>query len=268
MKHGKINYVRLILSIVLAILLLFLALGIGVQFGTNIKDWTKQTLDKLKPTQAETIDFSTLNYYAIGDSITLGNVGGGQYTDKPYCTVVETLLGLNSSTNLGINGSVLANAGNKLQPMCLRYSDLENADIISIMGGTNDYNTSVPLGKVTDEDNTTFYGALKVMCQGLKDEYSSAFIFFMTPLKAKKGEVTENNAGLVNDDYRKAIFAVCAMYDIPVLDTATLCDLEMEYGAGGYKGDGIHPSGYFHEHFIAPVMADFIKQNYTPTKTV
>lgn len=37
----------------------------------------------------------------------------------------------------------------------------DDADIIFVLGGTNDYWSNVQLGSMSDDTDTTFYGALK-----------------------------------------------------------------------------------------------------------
>ena len=47
----------------------------------------------------------------------------------------------------------------------------DDADIITVMGGTNDVRLGVPLGKMEDRTPNTFYGALHTLMQGLYTKY-------------------------------------------------------------------------------------------------
>ena len=210
------------------------------------------------------IDFSRLTYLALGDSITYGydSSQNGQAMDKPYCTSVGKLLKLKATYNYGISGSTVSTGVGSYEAMCARYATMrDDADIISVMGGVNDFGRGVPLGNLDDTDTTTFCGALNVLASGLKEKYPDALIFFMTPLKWRGYE------GLILcdatlDDFRAAVKAICANYDIPVLDTAVLADYATEYDAAGYTGDGLHPSQKFNTEVLAPLIAEFIRQNY------
>ena len=206
------------------------------------------------------VDFSQLNYVALGDSITAGSRGKlsgvfSGYMDSPYCELVKDELGLKSVKNYGVSNSTISSGNGYVSPMVERFSSMEDADIVSVMGGINDYGKPVVLGTINDTQTSTFYGALNTLAKGLKEKYSNSFIFFMTPLSVP------NYAPLL-EKYCKAIKDVCAKYDILVLDTNSLCDFSKEYNADGYVGDGVHPSEEFHKNVLAPVIANFIKNNY------
>lgn len=138
---------------------------------------------------------------------------------------------------------------------------MDNADIVSVLGGVNDYLRTATLGNFGDTDNKTFYGSLDILCKGLKQKYPNSFIFFMTPLNTRCSPYTGSKLYKL-DDFRIAIKDVCKKYGISVLDTAVLADFSKEFNADGYTGDGLHPSQDFHKNVLAPVIADFIKTNY------
>ena len=217
------------------------------------------------PTEQK-VNFADLKYVALGDSITValdGITHSGM--PEPYCNVVQKLLGLKSVKNYGISGSTICTSTKKdfpFKPMCERYNEMEDADIVSVMGGTNDWGRHSPLGTIDDNCTDTFYGALNVLAQGLKIKYPHAFIFFMTPLRCKQYEGLLENSDF--DDFRQAVKDVCAKYDIPVLDTANLADFSQEFNAPHYSGDGVHPSQDFHHNILAPIIVQFLKDNYKP----
>lgn len=206
------------------------------------------------------VDFSSMTYVALGDSITAGSRGKlsgvfSGYMDAPYCELVKEELGLKSVKNYGVSNSTISSGDGYVSPMVERYNEMEDADIVSVMGGINDYGKPVSLGTISDTETTTFYGALNTLAKGLKEKYSNAFIFFMTPLSVP------NFAPLLQK-YCQAIKEVCARYSILVLDTNSLCDFSQEYNADGYIGDGVHPSEEFHKKVLAPTISKFIKNNY------
>lgn len=140
----------------------------------------------------------------------------------------------------GIGGSTIAlkeDGTDGRNAICIRYADMPNdADIIAVHCGTNDfqYNWS-PIGTIDSTENTTFYGALKTLCEGLIRKYPHKLIFFTTPIPRMQpfyseagGTYTEdyavttplskNGRGKTLGDYADIIKEVCGMYSIPVLD--------------------------------------------------
>lgn len=158
----------------------------------------------------------------IGDSI----VAGDDFDE--YVTaalgIVETDYGINGST-IGLN----SDGTNGRNAICLRYTEMSNdADIIIVSAGTNDFQYSWgTFGDITSTDNTSFYGALKTLCEGLIAKYPTKTICFTTPIKRAQpfdGETeltnnfSENANGKTLRDYSEAIKEVCSYYSIPVLD--------------------------------------------------
>ena len=200
--------------------------------------------------------FSKLTYAALGDSITHGT-----YLATPYPYLVGNILGTKKVYNYGINASTITKTINGKDsyhnPMVLRYMDMvDNADIISIMGGINDwifYHDNI-FGTIDSTEITTLYGALKIMCQGLKEKYPNSFIFFMTPLNStleKPWSKTPEDVGVV-------IKEVCVTYDIPVLDLYG----ENAFDPDIHSSDQLHPNQEFMNSYLAPRIAEFILENY------
>ncbi|MBS7021255.1 MAG: SGNH/GDSL hydrolase family protein [Firmicutes bacterium] len=202
----------------------------------------------------------------LGDSITFGYQGdGGLQMKRPYPVILKELLELDEVRNYGINGSTIADGEN---PMYLRYQEMDDkADIVSVLAGTNDYGrTEVEiskLGQFNDKTGDTVYGALHVLCSGLKQKYPNAFLFFMTPLLCDS-EPKPNKHGYTLDDVRKAIVKVCDSYHIKVFDLYH----EVFYNAHNkefiheYGVDGWHPNQKFVEEKLAPAIAQFVKENH------
>ena len=208
-------------------------------------------------------EFARLKYLAIGDSITYGFDSGndGKQMDKPYPELVKQELGLGRVYNKGISGSTLTSVDSFRNPMSVRYKDMpRRADIVSVMGGINDYMLgNAELGTIDDTDTTTIYGALNTLASGLKEKYRSAYIFFMTPFKWRwDGGV--NAKGYSLPDLCNAIKEVCEKYDIDVLDMYTYGQMELDYASP--TCDGLHPTQWFFENYTAPQIAKFIKDNY------
>lgn len=167
----------------------------------------------------------------IGDSIV-----DGRDFDEEVCEV----LGLIKSSEYGINGSTIAlnaDGSDGRNALCERYSQMsDDADLIAVSCGTNDFQYAwCPIGDINSTEKTTFYGALKRLCEGLIDKYPKKIIFFTTPIKRAQpfadgagGEYTadgvmttpfsKNKYGKTLGDYADIIKEVCGYYSIPVLD--------------------------------------------------
>lgn len=136
--------------------------------------------------EKKVLQFKNMNI--LGDSITWGyNPITEKQIEKSYSIILKEKLNLRELKNYGINSSTLADNKKSYKPMCNRYEDMDNnADIVAIFGGTNDYGREdfgVKLGKINDMEISTIYGALNNMCLGLKQKYPNSVIFFITPLQ-------------------------------------------------------------------------------------
>lgn len=214
-----------------------------------------------KPNNEKTntiVDYSTMSMGCLGDSITRGVDGvNGGVMGNPYCSIVGDELGLLKTYNYGVNGATytLNNLGrdsfvNNYKNM---YYDL---DIISVMGGVNDYDTTMPLGSIDDINGYTIYGSIKIVAKGLKELYPNSFVFFITPYNT----TWNNNSTYELVDVVNAIKEVCSLYDIPVLDLYNNGDFEKEMF--NPNSDGLHPSQNIIKNYTAPKIAKFIKDNY------
>ena len=200
---------------------------------------------------------------ALGDSITYGAGGTVPYTD-----VVKNILGLNTVRNYGVSGSAIATRSGRTDSFVERYSSMDNdADIIYVMGGTNDFWTNVPLGSINDTTSDTFYGALKILCEGLINKYPNAFIFFGTPPKGWRSSGYYNEGPNANgdtmEDFNKAIKEVCGLYTIPVLDVKHELGIDpsIPIHFSTYTSDGIHYNNAGYER-MGKLIARFIESKF------
>ena len=190
----------------------------------------------------------------IGDSITYGAytpVGGGshQRAEKRYCEVACEILGA-TCRNYGSSGTSISSTTYQTPTAAFsrRYTTMDNdADMVVVVGGTNDYGTNVALGSIADTEDISFYGALNVLCKGLVEKYPGKRIVFITPFhRANEGT---NSAGFTLAQYRQAIFDVARdVYGFAVLDgwTVGLSPKNPTIKAE-YIVDGLHPNPPGHE---------------------
>ena len=221
--------------------------------GDNAYDVTRVTVELCDT------DFSELTYVAFGDSITYGvdGVTSGMM-EKPYSTLVSEQLGLASFDNQGVSGATLCandqGLNNRTQAI-LSYTN--EADIISVLLGVNDYMRGLPLGDESSRDNTTVYGSLFLIAEYLTTNYSDSYVFFMTPFPCRN-DSNLNDAGYCLDDVCDAIKYVAGEYGIDVLDLNNVSGYENFVDLG----DGLHPSQDYFTEYGAPIITNFIRVNY------
>lgn len=190
----------------------------------------------------------------IGDSITYGAytpVGGGshQRAEKRYCEVACEILGA-TCRNYGSSGTSISSTTYQSPTAAFsrRYATMDNdADMVVVVGGTNDYGTNVVLGSIADTEDVSFYGALNVLCKGLAEKYPGKRIVFITPFhRANEGA---NSAGFTLAQYRQAIFDVARdVYGFAVLDGwAVGLSPKKPAIKAQYIVDGLHPNPPGHE---------------------
>lgn len=243
--------------------------------------------------------YGDLKYCALGDSITYGfiprNYAGYPGQLDSYAKLCAEYFGFEFE-NWGVSGSTVAQVdpddADYRNPMVNRYYNMPNdADIITVMGGTNDIRQGVPLGTMADRTKFTFYGALHTLFQGLYTKYiggvtpstgKKKVIAVITPIKlldASKSHLAnsvENNADILQPDFDLWVYAikeVAAFYSFPVLDfynisginphlDRTLVGTESGY-TGNYNNyitDGTHPTQEGQD-ILARVAIQFFKDH-------
>ncbi len=236
-----------------------------------------------------------LKYCALGDSITYGfiprNYPGHPGQLESYAALTAKMLDMELE-NHGISDSTIANLPDNT-PMCIRYAQMaDDADIVTVMGGTNDVRLGVPLGLMSDRTNDTFYGALHTLCQGLYDKYlckgtpaqnTHRKIILLTPIKlldATKSHLEntqQNNADALYkwEKWINAIKEVGAYYSFPVFDMHNMSGInphlhrtikgnhpEYTGNYNPYITDGTHPTQEGAQ-LMANALASFIKSLLT-----
>lgn len=212
--------------------------------------------------------FNGKKMVVIGDSITQG------YTlntnERRWAEQVASMFNM-SLVNYGIGGSEIAQFkvdDNTYNPMCIRYAEMDDADLIIVAGGTNDWNhTHTTLGEFGDTSINTFYGALDTICKGLLSKYVGKNIMFITPIKrwhalAEGAEYyNPNSMGYILEQFVNAIKKVCGFYGIPVLDMFNECTLNpiVSSISEAYIPDGTHPNYEGHK-IMARQIAGFISK--------
>lgn len=185
----------------------------------------------------------------LGDSITEGV--GTSCKDATYVEVLKKEADLAEVRNYGIGGTRIAEQGTDCngwldeRDFCRRYKTMDdNADIIVVFGGTNDYDHGdADFGTRYMTTPDTYYGAVNYLMKGLIEKYPTSTIVFMTPMQRLNLERL-NSRGYTLKMYVDAIKEAAERFSIPVLDlygTLGICpDVKCQLEA--YCPDGLHPN--------------------------
>lgn len=202
-------------------------------------------------------DFSGKFAKFFGDSVTYG-VSTNPWTNplaECYRRLFCQYAGLTGS-NEAVSGSfiydpeydgVTSKTSSILSQVRTKVVD-DNQDFIFVAGGINDFWTGKPLGKITDDGNVSFYGALKEICAHIKSVAPSANVIFLTPINYSKTDGDSRVAAL--NEYRNAIFEIAVMNGFSVVDMSVV-GFPKDAVSSPYRtamiGDGVHPTALGHK---------------------
>lgn len=247
------------------IFILFIIILLGGCLGSLINDKTSKPSydDKTNTPIINEVNFSSMSMACIGDSITWGYEGNlNTPMSNTLPKLIKKSLNFKNVDNYGICGSTLSTSVE--DDMWVRIENLnKHYDVIYVFGGVNDLNLNCPLGDINSFDTNTIYGALNTIANTLKNNYPNSFIFFITPLKCHREDLSytfPNAVGVNLYDIANAIKEVGKLNDIPVLDLYNLSPFDPLVDS--YNNDGVHPTYEFLNKSIAPQIVQFIKENY------
>lgn len=116
---------------------------------------------------------------ALGDDYLRGGAVGD---DNTWLSLLAARYDM-SLYNYSINGSTMT-ANTDLPSIAERYdSMIDDADIVILEGGKNDYLNNVVKGTAGSSDPTVYYGAVKAVVDGLMEKYPDAMIVCITPFE-------------------------------------------------------------------------------------
>ena len=202
----------------------------------------------------------------IGDSITVGTYTA-EGDDSPnsvahpnFSEYLKDMLGCDSLKNYAINGISISSAASTLSEYAIatRYLIMEDADIVLVCAGTNDYGCAVKLGSPDDTEDNSFFGSLDVLFRGLKRKYPMSEIYFVTPLH--RSDEDENLIGLSLEEYRCAIEKKARQYGIDTVDGFGMAiDPNLEEHRRLYSKDGVHIDPVGHRLYAEYVYEKIIE---------
>ena len=190
---------------------------------------------------------------SIGDSITVGtytadNESSPNTVAHPnFSEVVMEALGCDEFINYACNGiSISATA--PIFPdraIVTRYLIMEDADVILICAGTNDFGNGVAIGSLGDTEDVSFYGAVDILFSGLKKKYHDKEIYIVKPIH--RHDEAANKIGLPLEAYRTVLEEKAVQYGFPTIDGFEVpIDPTLKEHRHLYSKDGVHinPEGH------------------------
>lgn len=183
---------------------------------------------------------------ALGDSITAGATWQGR---------VAAALGL-QHTNFGIGGTKISGASGDADAMCqdTRINAIATTyDLITVMGGTNDWAQNVVIDSENSTNPSTFNGALNLLAQKAMTRWpEKRLVLVTTPYGeivnyASRGwsDPAHNSLGLTTNDYADAIRRAAERHNIPLIDVARDAGwgtYNIQDALGGSTTDHLHPA--------------------------
>lgn len=183
----------------------------------------------------------------IGDSITVGTYTA-EHENSPntiahpnFSEVVKEKLGCDTLINYACNGiSVSATA--PIFPdraIVTRYLIMEDADVVLICAGTNDFGNGVAIGSPEDTEDVSFFGALDILFRGLKEKYPNSEIYVVKPIH--RHDEAQNKIGLSLECYRDALEQRAKKYALPTIDGFEVpIAPTLDEHRKRYSKDGVH----------------------------
>ena len=141
----------------------------------------------------------------------------------------------------------------------------EDADIIVVFGGTNDFgHGDAPLGNIDSRSEYTFYGALHSLYTKLIEKYPTSRIVILTPLH-RTGEDNIRGDGYKEPmgplkTYVEIIREVAEYYSLPILDLFKVSGMQPKVPVikERYIPDGLHPNDAGHV-ILADLIGKFLE---------
>ena len=188
----------------------------------------------------------------LGDSTVWGGAGqepGGN--DISWTTRIRDFIPFRQVRNYGVNGSRIAVTPDRGDSFVERYGAMaDDADVILVLGGVNDFHHDVPLGSMDSRDPHCFYGALHGLLAGLIAKYPDRRVVCLTPMKNALVHPTKhypnsfdtNGRHLRQVDYVRVMEEVCDYYSLPVIDLYRTSGISpfVEAQASLYMPDTMH----------------------------
>lgn len=195
-----------------------------------------------EPRYLEKTALDGLKWCSVGDSITNNTGNTGEKWQKQVASA------------LGMEYVICAEGGRTTGGFIQddMYSRIpSDADIITVMGGTNDCGQSLQLANDTDEyfyNSGSYSGSIRSLIKNLQNDFPTAKIIFCNCLGARLNVAGEsqdlpykNSIGLTMTDYANKCSEVCQSMGIPCINLCGESGINF-LNATSYFSDAVHPN--------------------------
>jgi len=181
--------------------------------------------------------YSSLNYYALGDSITSASFS--------YADVLNEKFNFNTITKLAVSGATAMPTSGRSE-LAAQINAIANADIITVMIGVNDFVSGNPLGDADAvlqlpyaslDRSLSFTEAFRYCLETIKRNHEQARIYVILPLQ------TTWTGPFPLDQFRTAEIKIANYLSIPIISANTESGL---WAGGTFIPDGVHPNSTGH----------------------
>lgn len=232
-------------------------------FNYNADDNLPKTLKYLDDKTSGNISpWQNKKINCLGDSITYGALLDNPTTER-WTTKLQELTGA-IVNNYGVSGSKVSDiTGDDVPSFVDRYENMNDADLVIIFGGTNDYwHAATDIGTTGSMDVSTFIGALNTIISDLVAKTPITQLVYIFPYQQYFGgsnsRVDKGHGTL--EEFRDAAKKVCEYYSVPFLDlfkNAGFDVIDSEVQRLALMADGLHPNKYGHT-YLAKRIKNFI----------
>ena len=218
---------------------------------------------------------------AVGDSITEGV--GTTSIDKRWADIVVGQLSMQRDyQNMGLRNTCITavnDSDNSIVNRICSGNIAEDTDIITVMGGVNDYASGKELGSISDAiiyynehmswNTHNFCGAYCAIIDYIRTYRPDAELIIMTPMHYYEEE-KENTAGVTLMDYVNAIRDIAEYYGVYVVDVYNKLGVDPKNAMQRTRwtsnvnqtaADGIHPNDACNAR-IAKLVVNELKYHY------
>jgi len=179
----------------------------------NALGMTTTTPYKYGHSLGKPFDFQEKSAVFFGDDIIYGTTSSSSltgYTDNNWVNLFCTKFSITKS-NMGSSGQQIDATISAVQS----YTSETPPDFVFVGIGQSDWLASRAVGANGDGSSTTFYGLLSSLCNVIHSKWANAEVIFVTPIN--QSIISQNTSANLND-YRNAIFEVCAAYQFNIVD--------------------------------------------------
>lgn len=195
-----------------------------------------------------------------GDSICEGLSNGGGYAkvikDQTGCLI----------ENKAISGGTLAVNKRNAHMICNDIVNMsDNADLVILEGGINDYWQDIPMGEMkpladfeSEVDKETVLGALESIFRTCMEKWLGVPIIYVIVHPVARTRYVPNRVGYTFEELAEGIRKMCKKYSIAVVDllnesggfNGNIQRIAKKYTVNG--GDGCHPNAEGYRLYYAP----------------